>query len=155
MVAYTKFEQWIGDVFNGVVNCGTDEFKIGLTAGTPLVTDTDLNTSTTPDQFVPSAVAEIAAGNGYTEGGNVLTITTAAEASGTYTLAANQTVFTASGGAITAFQRYYLYDNTAGAAATRPVVAFWDHGSSVTLNDGDTFTIQFSGTDPGNIFTAV
>lgn len=155
MVTYNKFEQFQGDVYNGVIDHSVDEFKIGLTAGTPLVTDTDLNTTTTPDQFVPSAVAEIAAGNGYTEGGNVLTITTAAEASGTYTFAANQTVFTASGGAITAFQRYYLYVNDAGAAATRPVVSFWDHGSSVTLNDGDTFTIQFSGTDPGNIFTSV
>ncbi len=154
MVAYNKFEQFIGDIFNGVINCSSDSFKVGLTASTPVATDTDLNTSLSPDQLVGSSVNEIAAGNGYTEGGNTLTITTAAEASGTYTFAANQTVFTASGGAITTFRYYYLYDNTAGAAATRPIVAWWDHGSNVTLNSGDTFTIQFSGTDPGNIFTA-
>ena len=155
MVAYTKFEQFIGDVFNGVIDHSVDEFKIGLTNGTPLVTDTDLDTTASPDAFVGSAVTEIVAANGYTEGGNVLTITTRAEASGTYTFAANQTVFTAAGGAINQFRRYYLYVNDAGAAATRPIVAFWDHGSAVDLNDGDTFTIQFSGSDPGNIFTSV
>ena len=154
MVAYNKFEQYIGDVFNAVINHSSDTFKVSLFAAAPVATDTDLNTSLSPDQLVGSSGNEIAAGNGYTEGGNTLTITTAAEASGTYTFAANQTVFTASGGAITTFRYYVLYDNTAGAAATRPIVAWWDHGSNVTLNDGDTFTIQFSGTDPGNIFTA-
>lgn len=154
MVAYNKFEQTIGDIFEGVLTFGTDTFRISLFNSTPVATDTDLNTSLSPDQLVGSAVNEIVAGNGYTEGGAAVTITTSAEAGGTYTFAGNQVVFTAAGGAISQFRYFMLWSDSAGAAATRPIIAWWDHGSAVDLNDGDTFTIQFSGTDPGNIFTA-
>jgi hypothetical protein len=41
-------------------------------------------------------------------------------------------------------------------SATSPLdalVAWWDYGSSITLADGETFTVKFSNTTPGAIFT--
>ena len=46
--------------------------------------------------------------------------------------------------AMTAFRYLYLYDNTAGAAATRPVIGWWDYASSLTLNNGDSLTVKFN-----------
>lgn len=156
MATYTKFNNFVADLCNGGgLNLSSDTLKVGLTNTAPNAADTDLNTSVSPDQLISTSSAnEIVAGNGYTEGGNTLTVTTASQTGGTYTLAANQTVFTASGGAMNTFRYIYLYDNTAGAAGTRPLIAFWDYGAGgLTLASGESLTIKFNNTDPGTIFT--
>jgi hypothetical protein len=43
-----------------------------------------------------------------------------------------------------------LYNDT---AASDNLIAWWDYGSAVTLNDGETFTVKFNNTTPGTIFT--
>ena len=80
------------------------------------------------------------------------TFTTKTQSGGTYTLAANQVVFTASGGTIGPFRYAVLYDDTPTSPAD-PLIAWWDYGSGITLNDGETFTVKFNNTDPGTIFT--
>jgi hypothetical protein len=62
-----------------------------------------------------------------------------------------QVVFTASG-SVGPFQYAVLYNDT---AASKNLVAWWDYGSAVTLNSGDTFTVKFNNTTPGTIFTLV
>lgn len=155
MATFNKFNNFVADLCNGGgLNLSSDTLKLGLTATSPNAADTDLNTSASPDQLISTSSAnEIAAGNGYTEGGASVTVTTASQSGGTYTLAANQVVFTASGGAITAFRYLYLYDNTAGAAGTRPLIGWWDYSSSLTLNNGDSLTVKFNNANPGTIFT--
>jgi len=155
MATFTKFNQFVADLCNGGnLNLSSDTLKLGLTATSPNVADTDVNTSASPDIVISTSNAtEIASGNGYTEGGATLTVTTASQTNGTYTLAANQVVWTATPAAITAFRYLYLYDNTAGAAGTRPVIGWWDYGSSLTLNAGDSLTVKFNNTDPGTILT--
>jgi len=154
MAVFVRFNQFVADLCNGGnLNLSSDALKLGLTGTTPVNTDTDVNTSLSPDQLVGSAAVEIAAGNGYTEGGAAVTVTTASQAAGTYTLAANQVVFTGGPAAMTAFRYLYLYDNTAGAAATRPVIGWWDYASSLTLNNGDTLTVKFNNANPGTILT--
>jgi len=155
MATFRGFNNFVADLCNGGnLNLSSDTIKLGLTATSPNVADTDLDTSLSPDKLISTSNAiEIASGNGYSEGGGTVTITTASQSGGTYTLAANQVVFTASGGAITAFRYLYLYDNTAGAAGTRPVIGWWDYGSSLTLNAGDSLTVKFNNANPGTIFT--
>ena len=154
MAAYNKFRVFVEEVCEKVHNLSADALKIGLTNTSPNVADTHLDTVLSPDVIeATSNAAEIAAGNGYTEGGAAVTVTTSAQVAGTYTLAANQIVFTAAGGAMAAFRYIYLYNNTGGAAATRPIIAWWDYGSALTLNDGESLTIRFNNANPGTIFT--
>lgn len=156
MATYTKVNNFVADLCNGGgLNLSTDTLKLGLTNSAPSASDTDVNTSTSPDTLIStSSASEIASGNGYTEGGTAITITTASQAGGTYTLAGNQVVFTASGGTMATFRYIYLYDNTAGAAGTRPLIAWWDYGAGgLSLADGDSLTVKFNNASPGTIFT--
>lgn len=154
MATYNKVYQFVEDLANGVHNFSSHTLKIGLTNTAPNVADTDVNTSASPDQIISTSSAnEITAGSGYTEGGASLTLTTNSQTTGTYTLAANKVVWTASGGTIGAFQYVYLYNNSGGAAGTRPLISWWNYGSSITLQDGETFTVKFNNADPGTILT--
>lgn len=94
---------------------------------------------------VKADLTEIAAGNGYAAGGTVTTVTVT-RASGTTKAVGTDVVFTASGGTIGPFRYASLYDNTV-AAPVAPLVAFWDYGASITLNSGETFTVDFDGTN--------
>lgn len=154
MATYNKFNQFVEDLANGVHNFSSHTLKLGLTNTAPNAADTDVNTSVSPDQLISTSSAnEIAAGNGYTEGGESLTITTNTQTAGTYTLAANQVVWTCVTAAMATFRYPYLYNVTGGAAATRPLISWWDYGAGVTLNVGETFTAKFNNTNPGTIFT--
>jgi hypothetical protein len=143
MAAYNKFYDFTEQLTLGVHDFDTDVFKIYLSNATP---------SASADA-VKGDLAEISAGNGYTAGGTATTITVA-EVTGVTTVSGTQVVFTASGGSIGPFQYAVLYNSsktiTAGAG---PLVAWWDYGSALTLNDGETFTVKFSNASPGAIFT--
>lgn len=141
MVAATKFQVYVENIAEKVHNMGADALKIMLTLTAPVATNN-----------VKADLTEIAAGNGYTAGGTTITITTSAHTTGTYTLAGNQVVFTAAGGAIANFRYAVLYNDTP-AGPVDPLVQFWDYGSTVTLADTETFTVKFNNANPGTIQT--
>jgi hypothetical protein len=140
MPSYVKFQSFVENEAEKVYNLGSDTLKIALTNSAP-------NAAT---NTVLADITQISGTNGYTTGGASVTVTTSAQSGGTYTLAANQVVFTASGGSMATFQYYVLYDST---ATNSELIAYWDHGSAVTLANGETFTIKFNGANPGTIFT--
>jgi len=141
MGAATKFQQFVQDLAHQVHKLNTDTLKLMLTLVAPVNTNA-----------VKANLTEIAAGNGYTAGGTAITITTAAQSAGTYTLAGNQVVFTAAGGAMANFRYVALYNDTP-ASPLDPLVAFWDYGSTLTLNDGESLTVSFNSANPGTILT--
>jgi hypothetical protein len=140
MAAYNKFNDFSEQLANGVQNFATDVYKVALSNTAPVATNTIL-----------SNITQISAGNGYTSGGSTTTITLA-EVTGTTTVSGTQVVFTASGGSIGPFRYVVLYNDTT-TSPSKPLVAWWDYGSSITLADGETFTVKFSNTTPGAIFT--
>jgi hypothetical protein len=140
MAAYNKFNDFSEQLANGVQNFATDTYKIALSNTAPVATNTVL-----------ADITQISAGNGYTSGGSTTTITLA-EVTGTTTVSGTQVVFTASGGSIGPFRYVVLYNDTT-SSPNKPLVAWWDYGSSITLADGETFTVKFSNTSPGAIFT--
>ena len=140
MAAYNKFNDFSEQLANGVQNFATDVYKVALSNTAPVATNTIL-----------SDITQISAGNGYTSGGSTTTITLA-EVTGTTTVSGTQVVFTASGGSIGPFRYVVLYNDTT-TSPSKPLVAWWDYGSSLTLADGETFTVKFSNTTPGAIFT--
>lgn len=140
MAAYNKFQDFADQVARGVHNFGTHTFKVALTNSAPVATNTVL-----------ADITQIAGANGYTTGGTATTIT-ASEAAGTMTIQGTSVVFTASGGTMGTFRYYVLYNDTATSPADA-LIAWWDHGSAVSLADTETFTITFGGASPGTIFT--
>lgn len=143
MATYNKFQDFAEQIAKGVHNFASHIFKVTLTNTAPVATQTTLDTVT--NHPAPAAA------NGYPAGGLATTITTS-EASGTMTISGTQVVFTASGGQIGPFRYAILYNDTASSPADA-LVAWWDYGSSITLNDTETFTVRFNNASPGTIMT--
>lgn len=141
MPSYTKFNAFVADLCGKVHNLGSDTLKLMLSNTAPAATNA-----------IKTDITEISAGNGYSAGGAAVTITTASQSSGTYTLAGNQVVFTSATGDMAAFRYVVLYNST---PANGNLIGWWDYGSSLTLHGaaGDTFTVLLNGTNPGTIFT--
>jgi hypothetical protein len=158
VVAYNKFNQFVEDLCNKALDhFGSpigDTLKLGLTNVSPNAADTHVDTALSPDVIeATSNATEIASGNGYTEGGETVSAN-GTRSGGTVTLDGDQVVWTCVTSPMATFRYTYLYNNTGGAAATRPVVSWWDYGSAVALAVGETFTVKFNNvaTD-GTIYT--
>lgn len=140
---YNKFQDFSEQLVRGVHDWDAHTFKVALTNTAPVATQVSLDTVT--NHPAPAAA------NGYTAGGSASTITIS-ETGGLSTVQGTQVVFTAAGGAIGPFRYVILYNDTATSPADA-LIAYWDYGSSITLNDTETFTVQFNNTSPGTIFT--
>ena len=136
MAAFQKYHLAIEDAFNKQHDFGADTFAIILsnTAPTVATNNTQANAS------------EIAAGNGYTTGGETITITSAVQTAGVLSVVpAADVVFTATGGSMAPF-RYAIFLNV----TANKLVSFWDRGSELTLLDNDTLTFDVE----SSLFTA-
>ena len=142
MATYNKFLDFSEQLTRGTHLWASNTFKVALTNTLPVNTNTTWNVT---DHPAPTSAS------GYTAGGTATTISVA-EAAGTTTVQGTQVVFTAAGGQIGPFRYAVLYNDTATSPADASV-AWWDYGSSITLNDGETFTVKFNNTTPGTIFT--
>lgn len=131
MASYVKFNQFVQDIANKVHNLSADTFKVALSNTLPVATNT-----------VFANITEIAAGNGYTAGGTASTITSSTQTSGTEKWILTDVVFTASG-TVGPFRYVVLYNDTPTSPAD-PLISFYDYGSSISLANGDTFTVDFS-----------
>lgn len=131
MATFNKYYCFVENLAEKVHNLGSDTLKVALTNTAPTVaSDTVWNTTVAPAP---------AAANGYTAGGNTITTTSSAQTTGTYKLVLADSVFTASGGSIGPFRYVILYNSTASNA----VIGYYDYGSSITLADTETFTVDF------------
>lgn len=128
MATYTKFNDFVEQLGLKTHNLSTDTLKVMLTNSAPVATNT-----------VKTDITEISAGNGYTAGGDDIT-NTWSESSGTATLGATDVTFTASGGTIGPFRYAVIYNDT---ATSDNLVCWFDYGSSITLADTETFTVDF------------
>jgi len=139
MATFNKYQQFVEDLGNMVHDIvgTTHTFKVALTNTAP-------NAAT---HATLSQITELGAGNGYTAGG-VDIDNDGSESGGTLTVTAVDKVFTASGGTIGPFRYAVLYNDTPTSPAD-PLIGWWDYGSSITLQDGETFTLDFG----ASIFT--
>lgn len=128
MAAFNKFQDFVERVGLAEHNLNTDTLKVYLSNEAPLATDA-----------VKADIAEISAGNGYTAGG-IDTLNTWSESSGTASCVGTDAVWTAAGGTIGPFRYVVLYNDT---HASDRLVGYWDYGSSISLNDTETFTVDF------------
>ena len=70
---------------------------------------------------------------------------TSTQTGGTYKLSADDLTLTASGGSVAAFRYVIIYNDSPDASGDPVLVSVigYDYGTSLTLNDGDTFTVDF------------
>jgi len=132
MATFNKFNPFVENVAEKVFNLGADTLKVMLTNTAPAATDGQ-----------KSQLTEISAGNGYTAGGTAAIISSSSQTSGTYKLVLADVVFTASGGSIGALRYAVLYDDT---ATNDELIGYWDYGSSITLANGESLTVDFDAT---------
>jgi hypothetical protein len=137
MASFNKFNCLLEDAFEGKHNFASDTIKILLTNTAPVATNT-----------IRSQLVEITAQNGYPSGGITLPVSTSAQTSGTYKLVVNDVTLTATG-TIGPFRYISLYNST---SATNPLICWFDYGSSLTLNTGESFLFDFDAIN--GLFTA-
>lgn len=128
---FDEFKKYIGD---GTIDLDTHSFKWALSNTAP----------TAGTNTVFADITEIAAGNGYTAAGAVLTAVTWAETgagTGIWQFSAADLTWTASGGSIGPFRYPILYDDTPTSPAD-PLVGYLDYGTAITITDLNSFTID-------------
>ena len=129
MAVFNKFNSFVEALAEKAHNLGSDVLKVALTNSAPVATNTVL-----------ANITQITAENGYSAGGPAVTVSSSSQTSGTYSLVGVDRVITASGGTIGPFRYVALYNDT---AASDELIGWYDYGSSITLADGETFTVNF------------
>ena len=132
MATFNKFQDFVEQLGKGVhqLHAAGHTLKVFLTNEAPLAADT-----------VKADMVEITAQNGYPSGGSDIQ-NDCSETGGTLTVTAQDVVFTASGGSFGPFRYAVIYNDTPTSPAD-PLVGWYDYGSSITVLDGETFTVDF------------
>lgn len=130
--AFQKFNSFVEAIAERKIDLASDVLKVMLTNVAPLATNS-----------VKSDLTEIAAGNGYTAGGNQAVQSSSSQASGTYKLVLdNPDTWAANGGSVGPFSYAVLYSDTAD---NKDLIGFWAYaGSAITLLDGEQFSVDMS-----------
>ncbi len=140
--SYSKFQIFVEDLCEGVHDLDTHQLTFALcaAANAPVATNNVLTDLT-----------EIAYTNLSTRN---ITLNSSSHTTGTYTLSLVDHTLSASGGAVAAF-RYLAIYNDGTAVKTNPLICWFDYGSDLTLNDGESLTIDFGndGGPNGALFT--
>jgi hypothetical protein len=129
MATFNKFQPFVEAVAEKKHDLGSDQLIVALSNTAPAVTNSIL-----------TDITEIT----YTNlSSRDLTTSTSAQTSGTYKLVVDDQVLTASG-AVGPFRYVVLYN---GTATNDALIGYYDYGSSISLANGETFTIDFDGSN--------
>lgn len=135
MATFTKINDFVLDVGEGEHQLDSDQLIVALSNTAPGSESSD---PTADGNGILGNVTEVS----YTNlSSRNITTTSSAQSSGTYKLTLTDLVLTASG-AVATFQYVYIY-NSAAATKTNPLIAVYDNGSTITMADTDTFTVDF------------
>jgi hypothetical protein len=148
MVALVKFNH-----FGDMLLRGEHRFASSIAGGSGLTADTfklaltQLVPLPTHQVYDDIITANMTNTSGYTAGGETLSITLTV-AGAVAKVAMADVTFTASGGTIGPFRYGFIYNDR---GSSNYLVAFFDHGSSITIASGDNFKVDF---DPAaGVFT--
>lgn len=126
MAAFNKFRSFVEAIAEGVHNLGSDQLKVALTNTAPGAANTVL-----------TDITEIA----YTNlSSRDITTTSSSQTTGVYSLVMQDLVLTSSGGSTGPFRYIVIYNDT---AANDELIGWFDYGSSITLANNETLTLDF------------
>lgn len=130
MATFTKTDKFVLNLGSKVFNLATDQLKIALTNTQPTVATANQYS----DLTAPLATTNLSGATPFN-----ITTTSFTQTSGTAKLVLVDLVLTATG-AVGPFQYVVIYSDT---ATNDELIGFYDYGSSISLANGDTFTIDF------------
>jgi hypothetical protein len=133
MAAFSKFNAFVANIANGGFNLGSDGVKVMLTNSAPAA-----------GNAVKSDITDLSTSGGYTAGGAAVTISSSTQSGGLYKLIGSlpSPTWTGSGGGFGPFRYAVVYDST-----TNNLIGWWDYGSALSVNAGDTFTVTLDATN--------
>jgi hypothetical protein len=131
MASYNKFNSFTESLSEKVHNLGADQLMVALSNVAPVAGNSVL-----------TDITQIA----YTNlSSRVITTLSSAQASGTYKLVLQDLTLTSTGGSTGPFRYVVIYNNT---ATNDELICWFDYGvAGVTLADGESFLIDFDGTN--------
>lgn len=142
MATFNKLDGFVEHLAEKVHNLGSDALTIALSNTAPGSESTPPTGSTAA--CVLANVTQISYTN--LSGTRVPTISSSAQTAGTYKLVLADLTLTATA-AVPTFRYVYLYNDTPTSPAD-PLIGYYDYGvGGVTLATGETFTIDFDGTN--------
>jgi hypothetical protein len=130
MAVFNKFNPFVEAVAEKVHNLGSDQLTLALT-----------NTSPTSANSVLADITQITYTNLSTRN---LTTSASSQTAGLYKLVVNDITLTSTGGSTGPFRYLVVYNST---AAGGPLIGWYDYGSSLTLNSGESLAVDFDGTN--------
>jgi hypothetical protein len=126
VAVFNKFQPFVEAVAEKAHNLGADQLVVALTNSAPAAANAQL-----------SDITEIS----YTNlSSRNITTSSSAQAAGTYKLVLADLVLTASGGSVGPFRYCVIYNDTSTGDL---LIGWYDYGSSITLLNGETLTIDF------------
>lgn len=132
MATFNKFNAFVENLAEKVHNLGSDQLVVALTNSAPSASN--------------SVLADITQITYTNLSSRNITTSSSSQTSGTYRLILTDLVLTASGGSVGPFRYVVIYNDTPTSPAD-PLIGYYDYGSSITLADGETLTIDFDGTN--------
>jgi hypothetical protein len=126
MASFVKFSPFVEALAEKKHNLGSDQLVIALTNTAPTAATDDTLSDLTQITYTNLSSRNI-------------TTSSSSQTGGTYSLVLSDLVLTASGGSVGPFRYVVLYNDT---ATNDDLIGYWDYGSSVTLADGETFTVD-------------
>lgn len=132
MATFNKFNSFVEAEAEKAHNLGADTLTVALCAAA---------NAPTASNTVLANLTQIS----YTNlSSRAITTSSSSQTSGTYKLVLTDLVLTASGGSVATFRYAVIYNDT---ATNDELIGWVDYGSDVTLASGETFTVDFDGTN--------
>ena len=130
MAVFNKFDSFVEAVAEKLHDLGADQLVIALSNVAPIATNTQL-----------SNITQVAYTNLSTRN---LTRTSSSQTSGLYKLVIADITLTSTGGSTGPFRYITIYNDT---STNDLLIGWYDYGSSLTLNSGESLAVDFDGTN--------
>jgi hypothetical protein len=138
MATFNKLGGFVEHLAEKVHNLGSDQLVVALTNTAPG------SESTPPTGATGTNILANLTQISYTNlSSRNITTSSSAQSGGTYKLVLTDLVLTASG-SVGPFRYVYIYNDT---ATNDELIGYYDYGSSITLQNGETFTVDFDGSN--------
>ena len=126
MAVFNKFNSFVEAVAEGTHNLGSNQLTLALS-----------NVAPTASNSVLADITQITYTNLSTRN---LTTTASSQTGGLYKLVVNDITLTSTGGSTGPFRYVVVYNST---AAGGPLIGWYDYGTSLTLNSGESLAVDF------------
>jgi len=138
MATFNKVNDFVVNAVHNM-DLESDQFAVALTNTAP---GSETSNPTADGNGIVGNLTEISYTNCSSRN---ITTTSSTQTSGTYKLVLADLTLTASG-TVGPFRYIYIFDDTVTSPAD-PIVGYYDYGTALTLNNGDTFTLDFNATN--------